>query len=230
MSKGVMLKFHLHVGEGDGSQLNDFGVDGYNVSTPEYWPMIARVVTGFDHTHNFNAAFTAELPFGKGKRMATDGAAAALVGGWQINGLYTAYTGGPFTVTSSGASLNAPGNNQTADQVKASVAIFGNVDQWFDASACAPVTETRFGNSCRNQLRGPGMNNVDLSIYRAFPIRENVGLQFRAEIFNISNKPHFGNPRNDASGAQFGRITGLQNTGREGIDERFLRFGLRLSF
>ena len=210
---------------------NDFGVDGYQISTPEYWGIAAKGVKSYDRTHNFNAAFTWQLPFGAGRKFATSGAAAALLGGWQVNGLYTAYTGGPFTVSSPGASLNAPGNSQFADQIKPSVAVFNNPDRWFDTSAYAQVTAARFGNSGWNQLRGPGMNNVDLSIYRAFQITERVGAQFRAEMFNISNTPHFSNPNGDVSNAaNFGRITGIANTGREGIDERMVRFGLRLSF
>jgi len=209
---------------------NEFGVDGYQNETPEYWPLIAKVVRNIDRPHNFNAAFSAELPFGKGKRWATGGAPAALLGGWQINGLFTAYSGAPFNVTTSGASLNAPGNAQTADQIKDRVEIFGSRDLWFDVSAYAPVTAARFGTSGRNQIRGPGVVNGDLSVYRSFRISERVGAQFRAEMFNVTNTPHFANPRNDISATQPGLITGTANTGRDGIDERFVRFGLRLQF
>jgi len=72
--------------------------------------------------------------------------------------------------------------------------------------------------------------NLDLSIYRSFRITETIKAQFRAEAFNASNTPHFGNPRSDVSSTNLGVITAVQNTGREGIDERFFRFGLRLSF
>jgi TonB dependent receptor len=231
MTRGVTLRFTYTWSKAQGPWSgNDFGVDGYNIITPDYWGIAAKGVKSYDRTQNFNASFSAELPFGAGKGMATSGVPAALLGGWQFNGLYTAYTGGPFTVTSSAASLNAPGNSQIADQIKGSVETFGNVDRWFDISAYAPVTAARFGNSGWNQLRGPGMHNVDLSIYRSFKVTESVGVQFRAEMFNISNTPHFANPSGDSNGANFGRITSLANTGRDGIDERFVRFGLRLSF
>ena len=59
-----------------------------------------------------------EMPFGKGKMMAKSGVAAAVLGGWQVNGIMSAYTGTPFTVSGSGSSLNAPNNTQTANQVK----------------------------------------------------------------------------------------------------------------
>lgn len=58
---------------------NEFGVDGYQNETPDYWPLIAKVVRNIDHTHNFNASFTVELPFGAGKRWATGRAAGALL-------------------------------------------------------------------------------------------------------------------------------------------------------
>jgi hypothetical protein len=160
----------------------------------------------------------------------TDGFGAALLGGWQVNSLVTMYTGAPFTVTTSGGSLNAPGNNQIADQIKPNVEIYGTRDLWFDTTAYAPVTTARFGNSGWEQLRGPGLINVDLSVYRTFRLTERFDLQFRAESFNISKTPHFANPRNDISASQPGLITAVANTGREGIDERLFRFALRLSF
>jgi hypothetical protein len=63
-----------------------------------------------------------------------------------------------------------------------------------DTTAYLPVTAVRFGNSGRNQLRGPGMINVDTSIHRSFRLTERTGAQFRAEIFNISNTSHFADP------------------------------------
>ena len=76
-----------------------------------------RAVMGFDRTHNFQANFVAELPFGRNKRWASDGFLSKVIGGWQVNGLLSAYSGTPFTVTSSGNSLNLPGSTQRADLV-----------------------------------------------------------------------------------------------------------------
>ncbi|MFN7934126.1 MAG: carboxypeptidase regulatory-like domain-containing protein [Bryobacteraceae bacterium] len=227
---GYMLRFTYTWSKALGPRGNENGVDGYTNNTPEYFPLIAKVVRSFDHTHTFNAMSTVELPFGKGKRWATGGVGSMLLGGWQVNNLLTMYTGAPFSVTSAGGSLNAPANGQTADQIKPSVQIFGSRDLWFDPTAYAPVTAVRFGTAGWDQLRGPGLVNLDSSVYRGFRISERFGLQFRAEAFNISNTPHFGNPRSDISSTQPGLITGVQNTGREGIDERMFRFGLRLNF
>ncbi|MGH9631505.1 MAG: hypothetical protein ACRD7E_24635, partial [Bryobacteraceae bacterium] len=209
---------------------NANGVDGYANNTPDYWPLIAKVPASFNRAHNLNVSFAAELPFGEGKPWATQGLGAAVLGGWQFNGLLTAYSGSPFTVSADSASLNAPGNSQIADQVKPDVEIVGARERWFDPTAYAPVSGTRFGNSGYNQLRGPGLISMDMSIYRAFRITERVGLQFRAEMFNVANTPHFANPGSNVSGSNFGVITNVANTGREGIDERLFRLGLRLSF
>jgi len=227
---GYMMRFTYTWSKALGPRGNENGVDGYTNNNPEYFPRIAKVVRSFDRTHTFNTMATVELPFGRGKKFATDGIGAALLGGWQVNNLLTMYTGGPFSVTSAGGSLNAPGNGQTADQIRPDVQIFGSRDPWFDPTAYAPVTTARFGTGGWDQLRGPGLVNLDTSVYRSFRFNERFGLQVRAEAFNISNTPHFGNPRSDISATQPGLITGVQNTGREGIDERMFRFGLRLSF
>ena len=230
LSAGLMLRFNYTWSKSLGPRGNENGVDGYTNNNPEYFHLIAKVLRSFDHTHTFNTMATYELPFGAGKRWANQGFVGKLAGGWQVNSMLTMYTGAPFSVTSSAGSLNAPGNGQTADLINPNVRIIGTRDLWFDPTAYAPVTTARFGTGGWEQLRGPGLINADLSIYRGFKVGERFALQFRAEAFNVSNTPHFGNPRSDISSTQPGLITGVQNTGREGIDERMFRFGLRLNF
>ena len=77
-----------------------------------------RAVAGYNRTHMFTMGFVYEIPFGQGKAWANHGFASHLLGGWQTNGTFVAYTGTPLTVSASGTELNAPGNSQTADQVK----------------------------------------------------------------------------------------------------------------
>ncbi len=209
---------------------------------PAYWELVRNTVADSDRPHNFNASFAAEMPFGIGKRWAQSGFASKLLGGWQINGLFSAFSGTPLTVTASRASLNAPGQFQIADQIKPEVEIIGARERWFDPLAYAPVTETRFGNSGWNQIRGPGVVNVDAGIFRDFTISERIVLQFRTEVFNVTNTPHFGAPGLNVNSMRlnsdgtiralngFSQISRIQNTGRWGIDERAFRFGLRLAF
>src|SRR5262249_32624169 len=85
-----------------------------------------RAAAGFDRAQNFQMGWLYELPFGKNKMLAKSGPAAYILGGWQVNGIFSAYTGTPFSVSSPGSSLNAPNNSQTADQVKDTVTRIGN--------------------------------------------------------------------------------------------------------
>ena len=101
-----------------------------------------RAAAGFDRTQNLQMGWLYELPFGKGKMLAKSGVAAAVLGGWQVNGIMSAYTGTPFTVGAPGSSLNAPNNTQTADQVNPTVARLGNVGPgqlYYDPTAFAAV-------------------------------------------------------------------------------------------
>jgi hypothetical protein len=201
---------------------------------------------GINRTHNFHLANIVELPFGPGRKWVnTGGVLGAVVGGWQINSIWSVQSGSPFTVTASGSSLNSPGNSQRADQVKPEIEILGGHGRgvsWFDPFAFAPVTTARFGTAGFNILDGPSYWNLDLGIFREFKITEQTRIQFRAEAFNFTNTPHFGNPGTNRSSLQlnadgtirslggYTEITSTRGTGREGIDERQFRFGLRVSF
>src|SRR2546427_2064188 len=170
-------------------------------------------------------AYAYELPFGGSKKWATNGAGKAILGGWQINGIFSAYQGRQYTLSASGASLNMPGGNiQTPDQTKSTVEQLGNVGDgtFFDTSAFARVTEVRFGNVGRNTMRAPGVVNMDLSLFRSFRLTEKLQTEFRAEAFNFTNTPHFSAPNGNANSSNFGKVLGVAN------DPRSFRFGVRL--
>lgn len=198
-----------------------------------------RARAGYDRTHMLVMGASYEFPFGPGKRMASEGWASHLLGGWQTNALFSAYTGTPFTVTASGTSLNAPGNLQTADQVKDTVERTGRIgpgEPFYDPLAFRAITTVRYGSTGRNILTGPGMVNLDFSLFRTFSLSERFKLEFKAESFNLTNTPHFINPGANASNMSLnadGTIRSLGNflsvTSAQG-DERQVRFGLRLSF
>ena len=150
----------------------------------------------------------------------------------------------PFSVSSSGASLNATGNTQRADQVKADVATIGSGvggQPYFDPLAFAPVTTARFGTAGYDTLRGPGYTNLDMGLFRSFAITERIKLQFRAEGINVSNTPHFANPGANVSNMSlnpdgsvkslggFSQITSTNPLGRL-LDQRYFRFGFRIMF
>jgi hypothetical protein len=215
--------------------------------------LLNRAVLSHDLPHNFQFSGAWELPFGRGKRWVNDNAVgSALAGGWQLSWLFGAFSGRPFSVSASGTSLNAPGSSQRADQIKAEVKKLGGIgtgNPYYDPTAFAPVTQTRFGTAGFNTLYSPGTVNLDFGLFREFKITEGIKLQFRAEAFNATNTPHFNAPGSNASSPSrdtagnilldangrprlngFMEITGVRSYGREGIDERVFRFGLRLGF
>ncbi len=186
-----------------------------------------------DIRHNLVISNTYELPFGQGKRFLNTGAAAAILGGWQVNALASMYTGRPSTPTAPGGVLNAARSGQLAD-CPAPPRKLGSPDGWWDVSTFAEPDEAggppRFGTCGSNVLRGPGHINMDMSVFRRFQPTERFSIQFRAEFFNVSNTPHFANPNSNVASSGFGIVTGMSNTGREGNDQRVTRVGLRLAF
>lgn len=187
-----------------------------------------------DIRHNVAINGSMELPFGKGKRWVQSGAAGALLGGWQINALSRLSTGTPVTPTAPATTLNAPGSGQFADCL-GPVAKIGQRSLWWDRTNLANPNAVdpnvaRFGTCGTGVLRGPGLINVDMGIFRRIRINERVNVQFRGEVFNISNTPHFANPNADISSGNFALINNVQNTGREGNDQRFFRLGVRIGF
>ena len=211
---------------------NEDGDGSPAIGIPEYYRLNwAR--TTLDRTHNLQMHGIVELPFGKGKRWTNNGIGAAVLGGWQLNGVMSMYSGQPFTVTSPGTSLNAPGNSQRADLVKLEVARLGRAgpgQKYYDPTAFAEVRDVRFGTAGFNILDSPGTFNLDMGLFRSFKVTERIGLQFRAETFNFTNTPHFTAPNGNVTSSSFMEISGVRGLGREGIDERVFRFGLRLGF
>ena len=127
---------------------------------------------------------------------------------------------------------------QTADQILHTVAVLGGhgVGQpYFDPNAFAPVNDVRFGNTGRNILRGPGVFNLDGSLFRTFKMTERFSMQFRAECFGVTNTPQFANPGATASSLTRnvdGSIKALNGFGEitSATGERQFRFALKMTF
>jgi hypothetical protein len=156
----------------------------------------------------------AQVLYGSLTGNVTDVSGAAIAGGWQLNGILSRMSGTSFTVASAGTSLNAPGNSQRANQVDSNVQILGGHGPgapYFDPTAFAPVTAVSFGTSGRNILLGPGILNMDASLFRDFRLTERFKLQFRAESFGLTNTPQFGNPAATVSSATFNADGTIKN-------------------
>ncbi len=222
------------------SRAINYGDDQDSGLTWNWVPMFERnkAVAGYDRTHNLQFYGNYYLPFGRGQKYATSGIGSVLLGGWQTNWILSRYSGTPFTVGTSGSSVNTQGNSQTPDQVLPDVAILGGHgvgNPYFNPLAFAPITDPRFGSAGRNILRGPGVFNLDASLFRDFRITERFKLQFRAEMFGVTNTPQFGNPGTTVSNAARnadGSIRALNGyteiTSAGG--ERQIRFAMKLTF
>jgi hypothetical protein len=203
------------------------------VNIPQYYHL-NRSISGFNRPHNLRITNIIELPFGNGRKYINGkGVLSSILSGWQVNNIISFFSGTPFTVTSSGSTLNAPGNSQTADLIKPSVAIFGGKgpdQKYFDTGAFRAVgadpdttNRVRFGTSGWNILRGPSRADWDFGLFRQFKVTDKINLQFRAEAFNFTNTPQWGNPNSSADSTNFGEISTVSG-------ERIIRLGIRLSF
>jgi hypothetical protein len=158
-----------------------------------------------------------------------------ILGGWMINPIVSNMSGVPFTV-SAGGNLAANGSGQTADLVGKFKLLHGRPPRtgvtcaqgnpscsYFDPSAfAAPLitsaANAHYGNTNRNEFRGPGYFNMNLSVLRDFKVKEKVTISVRADAFSLTNTPHFGNPNATcpASATTAGPVPGsggLCNTG-----------------
>jgi hypothetical protein len=174
---------------------------------------LERGPSSFDIRHRVSLFYVMDLPIGPGRRLFgwDNGLARQLFGGWQISGITTLQSGAPFTVFSS-AVADLSGFNIFNDRpdVVGSGKLTQNhndPDKAFDKSYFGTTPVGRVGTSGRNQYYGPGLQNFDFALAKSFPFTEQTRLQFRADFFNIFNHTNFSNPVNNASNANFGKIT-----------------------
>jgi len=180
-----------------------FAVSGENEPPDLFSPynrFLNRGPAAFSLHHQFNANFTYQLPFGSGQRFGSgaSGWRNQVIGGWQWNGIVNAQGGFPFTP------LIAFNNSGTGDQNVVDVpnwnsdfkglALSRTVDHWFDPKAFRMPIAGTFGNVSRGALRGPGLVDVDTSLFKKIRISERWNLQLRAEAFNIFNHSNFAFP------------------------------------
>jgi hypothetical protein len=185
----------------------------------------SRGIADFDQTLRFNLSAVYSLP-----HFDVDGVRNVLFNGWQVNAIFTANSGLPFTILSgTDRSLSGVGNDY-ADQIgnPARPAGVTKVHEYFNTAAFSAATLGTFGDVGRNSLWGPGYADLDSSIFKNFVLSERFRLQFRAEAFNTLNRVNFANPVSTFSSGTFGQITGTV-TGNPG-SPRVLQFGLKLFF
>jgi len=216
----------------------DFAVR--SVQTTPGGPEIGRYLekgrSDNDNTHIFTQSYIYELPFAKGKMLGNSRIARAILGGWQLNGLLLLQSGSPLNLTYPNANLNTAGHDNRPNLAgEGAPTIYGNVGPgqlWFDTSRFTAPAALTFGNAGRNILSGPGVVNIDGSVFRKFRIKEGISLEFRLEAFNVSNTPHFANPNTTFGNAGFGQVTSSNDftDSTTDTDNRKLQVGMRLFF
>ena len=136
----------------------------------------------------------------------------ALLGGWQLNTLFSFFTGSPFTVYSG---YDSSGTLEFDDRAEVIGNPFANVPAsdratstyyWFNPAAFADPAQGTYGNEKRNEFYGPPTHQIDFSVFKNFAITEHVTVQFRAEIFNIFNFVNYSGPANCVCGSNLGQV------------------------
>ncbi|HEV2575727.1 MAG TPA: TonB-dependent receptor [Acidobacteriaceae bacterium] len=229
------------------------GSTGPSFAYPAYWSR-NRASAGYDRTNNLQFWWIYHLPWGRDQRWANHGVASAIFGGFQVNGQLSHVSGAPFSVSASTNALNAPGNAEFADLVKPYRQLSGHArgagsnvtggNTWFDTTAFAnPVEPTNsatavpgtivsphFGNTHRNEFRGPGVTQINASIFRGFHIWRESEFQLRAEAFNVLNHALLNNPNATVGGSTFGYITSFGAPYSPTAGTRTLQFSGRFNF
>ena len=228
-TKGLLLKGAYTLSKAENMADDDGAGVTFN-SPSEFHRNFA--LAGYDRTHNFHIAAVYQLPW-QSNGNGHGNIARAIVNDWQLNGTFAAFSGTPFTVTANGNIVNTPSNQQTADLVGevSKIGEIGGSGTYYDVAAWAQPQGVRFGNTGRNQFRGPGGVNLDLSLFRSIPLGGVRRLELRVEAANVTNTPKFVNPNGDVTSGNFMRINGTFGTATSGAYfERNIRFGVRFAF
>lgn len=220
----TQVTYTLAHGLDDSETISNDGGDGYGAVVSQI-PTIEYGNANLDVRHHISGTFNYGLPFGENLH-----GIAGLVGkGWQANGLVVWGTGVPFTVTN----LTNRTGNRTSSTNSDRPNVVGNfrlshptIQQWFNVNAFAGQTQGTVGNEHRDQIYGPGTQHVDLSLFKIFPIHDNINLEFRTEAFNVLNTALFAFPTASLGNAANGTISSTANS----YSPRVVQFAARIKF
>jgi hypothetical protein len=186
------------------------------------WDNLAaeRAVSSSDLPQRLVLAATYELPFAK------TGPAVYrhLAGGWQINSILTLQSGNVIAVSAPAPAFGGNRPNVVGDPSLDNPTI----DRWLNRDAFTAIAPFTFGNAPRNlpRTRTDGLQNIDLSLFKNFAIRERYKLQLRGEFFNFTNTPTFGNPNGNIAAGDFGVIRSLATN----VSPRRVQLALKFTF
>ncbi len=167
--------------------------------------------------HSFSHSFGYALPFGKGHTFASNAnrVTEALIGGWQMQGIFLFRSGVPYTVTMSRDVANTGVGGQRPNRMANGTASEPTLARWFDPTAFAAAPNFNYGNSGLRILPADILRTVDFSLFKNFQIGETGRLQFRWEAFNLPNTPSFAAPNSALDTAVVGRVTATATAPRQ---------------
>lgn len=189
-----------------------------------------RGLSRFDIRHRLVVNYLYGLPMGKGQRWLDSGILSQLVGGWRVGGIFQFQSGTPFHPL---VNIRTPGflfsaNRPNLRPGRSNNPVTGDPTRWFDESAYAVPPAGTIGNVGRNTIIGPNLFKMDFSLQKEFPLGATRQLQFRAEFFNLPNRPNYANPSGSSvyvfTGRPAGQITDTTTTARQ------IQLALRFSF
>jgi hypothetical protein len=200
-----------------------------------------RGPSSFDVRHTFSGSATYEIPAPSGNR-----AAQAIFGGFALDSIVRARSAPPVLVVTGRDALGLGITSVSRPDFVPGQALYlygdgypgGTVFNRAAFDGATPQAQGRQGTLGRNVLRGFGLKQVDLSLRRRFRVTETMGIDLRADTFNVFNTPNFGNPAGVMTSANFGRSTAILSTGVTGGQNpqfqiggpRSVQLGLRLQF
>ena len=200
---------------------NDLAQDPFNLAAERGRSM-------FDARHRFVLSYQWEIPFWRQPQNWYQG----VLGNWQVNGITTLMTGTPFTVEDQSYNYDAPEITGFSAFRPNLISNPNNgprtVQQWFKVDAfqrldLSTTAAGLYGNEGRNVVEGPGLAQWDFSAFKNVRVAESKNLQFRAEFFNIFNRPNFRLPNSDVSSPTFGQI-------QQALTPRLIQFALKFVF
>ena len=208
-----------------------YGVEGCSIQNP-YNLQADKGPSATDLPQIFSAAWVYALPFGGGGKFSTGNSLVnALIGGWNLNGVLSLNSGTPFDV-GSGKDIAQTGNYnygngygyERANLVGSLYPGNKTPAEWINVASFQVPTLSTFGNLGRDTLRSDWNKNLDLSLFRQFPITERFRMEFRFEAFNVTNTPIWAVPVSSLEASNFGAVTHTASTPRQ------LQFGLKFYF
>ncbi len=250
--KFVRFNYSLSKSIDDASQLNGQSTGGFAGAQNAQDLKSERARSDFDRRHVITALFSTQLPFGRNRKFlgSASGWKNGIVGGWQMSGSATYYTGQALTITSANVDANLGeslrpnrvgsgiqpeirgGGKKGVDYPWVRLTDFDAVPRCASRSVCEAsrhgFTPFAFGNSGRNILDGPSQHYVNVALLKNFQLRERRRFQFRYELFNVLNHANFQLPEKQFNALGGGFITSVVDRGRGG--PRVMQVALKFEY